>query len=181
MNTCDIIVQNLEEQDWHQSLANYAVLVLEKIGLESWEISVTLCDDEYIRELNASFRGKDEPTDVLSFPLIDGDDDGGEAVSEDPHASGAKRESGAAFDPSSWDSEEVTGQVAGGDIVISLNTVLVNAEYFGVPAEEELRRVLVHGVLHLSGMDHATIEPDEPMLVLQEKILSEIKEIRFPV
>ncbi|MDR2193937.1 MAG: rRNA maturation RNase YbeY [Treponema sp.] len=71
-----------------------------------------------------------------------------------------------------------------GDIVISLEMVEENAAYFGVPVEEELRRLLVHGILHLNGMDHSghlarTPEagaPDpreiEPMLRLQEEILT---------
>ncbi|MDR2313975.1 MAG: rRNA maturation RNase YbeY [Spirochaetaceae bacterium] len=60
-----------------------------------------------------------------------------------------------------------------GDIVISLETLKENAEYFAVPQDEELRRLLIHGILHLEGMDHAGNEPGEPMLVLQERLLEE--------
>jgi probable rRNA maturation factor len=66
-----------------------------------------------------------------------------------------------------------------GDIVISIEMVEENAGYFGVPIEEELRRLLVHGILHLNGMDHSghlpkTPESDEiePMLHVQEEILA---------
>jgi probable rRNA maturation factor len=71
-----------------------------------------------------------------------------------------------------------------GDIVISLEMVEENAGYFGVPIEEELRRVLVHGILHLDGMDHyghlartsGSGAPEdgeiEPMLYVQEEILT---------
>ncbi|MDR2700805.1 MAG: rRNA maturation RNase YbeY [Spirochaetaceae bacterium] len=61
-----------------------------------------------------------------------------------------------------------------GDIVISLETVTENALRFNVPPGEELRRLLLHGILHLGGMDHASNGREEPMLALQEKLLAEI-------
>ena len=61
-----------------------------------------------------------------------------------------------------------------GDIVISLETLRENAEYFQVSEDEELRRLLVHGILHLDGLDHDTNEPEEPMLQLQEKLLCDL-------
>jgi probable rRNA maturation factor len=61
-----------------------------------------------------------------------------------------------------------------GDIVISLETLGENAGYFGVSRDEELRRLLVHGILHLDGMDHESNKPGEPMLELQEKILTHL-------
>jgi probable rRNA maturation factor len=60
-----------------------------------------------------------------------------------------------------------------GDIAISLDTVKENALNFGVSPEEELNRLLIHGILHLGGMDHASNDAEEPMLVLQEKLLKE--------
>jgi len=66
------------------------------------------------------------------------------------------------------------GRFAAGDIVISLETLEENARYFNVPVDEELRRLLIHGILHLNGMDHKTNETDEPMLQLQEKILADL-------
>ena len=70
--------------------------------------------------------------------------------------------------------ETAHGRYLPGDIVISLEALEENAGYFGVTPDEELRRLLVHGILHLCGMDHKTIEDDEPMLQLQEKILAEL-------
>ncbi|MDR1287591.1 MAG: rRNA maturation RNase YbeY [Treponema sp.] len=64
------------------------------------------------------------------------------------------------------------GRFLPGDIVISLDTLRENARSFNVTEDEELRRLLVHGVLHLDGMDHAGIGGDEPMLRLQESILA---------
>ena len=62
-----------------------------------------------------------------------------------------------------------------GDIVISLEKTEENALLFGVSPKEELHRLLIHGILHLSGMDHSTNDKKEPMLVLQEKLLIEIE------
>jgi probable rRNA maturation factor len=61
-----------------------------------------------------------------------------------------------------------------GDIAISLEMLRENSRCFGVPPEEELRRLLIHGILHLAGMDHATNDKEEPMLLFQEKLLAEI-------
>jgi probable rRNA maturation factor len=62
----------------------------------------------------------------------------------------------------------------GGDIVISLDTLAENARFFGVSMDEELRRLLIHGILHLDGMDHEGNEKTEPMLCLQEEILDNL-------
>jgi len=74
------------------------------------------------------------------------------------------------------------GETAGerflpGDIAISLETLGENARRFGVSPDEELRRLLIHGILHLGGMDHATNDTEETMLVLQEKTLEELSQV----
>jgi probable rRNA maturation factor len=66
-----------------------------------------------------------------------------------------------------------------GDIVISLDTLRENARYFQIPEDEELRRLIIHGILHLDGMDHNSTSATEPMLVLQEEILSNLKDERI--
>jgi len=71
--------------------------------------------------------------------------------------------------------EEVFGSVRIlGDIVISLDTMERNALLFDVEPSIELQRLLIHGVLHLLGRDHATNEEREEMLLLQEKILGHL-------
>ncbi len=62
-----------------------------------------------------------------------------------------------------------------GDIVISVESVKRNASRFNVDTEEELRRVVIHGILHLSGLDHASNDPSEPMLEKQELILKTLE------
>ena len=116
------------------------------------EVSVLFCNDEYIKELNSSYRNIDAPTDVLSF---ENDEE--------------------------YEDEEGKWKCVG-DIAISLDTLPVNAEYFNEDTNAELKRLLVHGLLHLNGMDHGEehiekgLAPVCEMLVLQENILEKLKD-----
>ena len=150
MNRVEATTQSVPEPAWAGRLIVYALRVLDRLEKDGWDLSVLLCDDGTMRALNAQYRGKDEPTDVLSFEL-------GETVQDED---GSKR----------W---------AAGDIAISLDTLKKNAEYFAVPEDEELRRLVTHGILHLSGMDHEDNEADRPMLLLQELILAELADLRI--
>ena len=69
------------------------------------------------------------------------------------------------------------GAVAG-DIAISLDTLRRNAAAFGVSEEEELKRITVHGILHLAGMDHGRGK-GRKMLILQEKLMEQLKTERI--
>lgn len=102
--------------------------------LDDCEVSVTLCDNEEIRELNKKFRNIDRATDVLSFPLFD--DDG-----MDAHV------------------EELDCML--GDIVLSLERARQQAEEFGHSFEREVAFLTVHSTLHLLGYDHETSPEDE--------------------
>jgi probable rRNA maturation factor len=76
----------------------------------------------------------------------------------------------------SFSGDDPTGEVLG-DIVISVPYVEEQAEYFGVSFDEELRRITIHGILHLLGMTHSTRNfQTEPMLQQQEQLLQEIRE-----
>ncbi len=111
---------------------------------ESGEFSLHFVSDDEIRALNRDYRGKDEPTDILTFALSDG-----EAF---PTFEGEERELG--------------------DIFISLESMRRNAAAFSVPEDEELKRLLIHGTLHLLGFDHATNDfASEPMLIRQEEMM----------
>ena len=72
------------------------------------------------------------------------------------------------------------GRYMAGDIVISLDALEENTRHFNVNTDEELRRLLVHGILHLMGEDHASNREGEPMLVTQEKILALINGPQTP-
>jgi probable rRNA maturation factor len=121
-----------------------AVLVTE--GFKgSVEISVTIVDDEAIHELNLKHRGIDRATDVLSFPL------GADGV---------------------YDVNQDTGAFLLGDIVISIEHAIKQAELYGHSFDREIAFLTVHSMLHLLGYDHETSEGDEKdMFARQENIL----------
>lgn len=151
MNIVDVIVE--EETGLvvppDEFSLNYINLILDYLGLEDKEISIVLTGDDSISKLNKLYRDKTGPTDVLTF--CQNDD-----ISEFPTGFGIQSN-------------------FLGDIIISLDTLKRNSKYFKVTFEEELNRLLIHGILHLVGMDHETNNSDEKMLLFQEKILKEIK------
>lgn len=144
MRGVEVAVQGVPMPAWAARLAAFARKAKARIGMVG-EISLLLCDDAFIRGLNRRYRGKDRPTDVLSFRPADGGglfpDDAGTA----------------------------------GDLAISLETMARSAEAGGRSLEDELKRLVVHGLLHLAGMDHGEGEdpdaPEGPMLLRQEKTL----------
>ncbi len=141
MNTIDISYNNIPETDSTESIVSFCLEVLDELKIDNWEISILLCNDLIIKDLNHKYRSKDEPTDVLSF---------------------------------TQDLEPVGDIIYAGDIIISLETIKHNSEKFSVNIDEEFKRVLVHGILHLSGMDHETNSMNEEMLKFQEEILKSI-------
>ncbi|OQY33076.1 MAG: rRNA maturation RNase YbeY [Spirochaetaceae bacterium 4572_59] len=151
MSEIDIISQLEPMPEWLDKLESYVQLVLEKEELANWEISLTLCHDPYIKELNSLYRSKDEPTDVLSFCQNEGE----------------------FIDRPSSD------LVSAGDIVISMDTLKNHVGQFEVSLEEELKRVIIHGILHLKGMDHETNDQEEKMLKHQEILLDDLKSFRI--
>lgn len=124
----------------------------EVYGIEPQaEVSVVLADDDYIHQLNHQYRGKDRPTDVLSFAMND-------------HCAG-EHEPAIAAAPD--DSEILLG-----DIVISLETTARQAEEFGHGLERELAYLTVHGMLHLLGYDHEAEAERAEMRQEEEHVLS---------
>lgn len=138
-------------------------VVLACLNYESFpyeaEVDLTLVDNECIQELNRKFREIDKPTDVLSFPLIDYVTPGDFTVlkaSED------------VFNPD-------TGEVMLGDIIISLDKVVSQAEEFGHSTLREYAFLIAHSMLHLMGYDHITPEEEKEMFERQEAILNDLK------
>ncbi|MBQ7365501.1 MAG: rRNA maturation RNase YbeY [Clostridia bacterium] len=109
------------------------------------EVSVTLVDNDAIREINREHRGIDRPTDVLSFPMFDEDFDNGEMCIL-------------------------------GDIVLSVEKAVEQAEAYGHSLRREVAFLTVHSVLHLLGFDHEEGKAAESeMFAMQEEILSLMK------
>jgi probable rRNA maturation factor len=109
------------------------------------EVTVVVTDDEGIRELNLDFMDEDEATDVLSFPA---QEDGGPFIA----APGSDNYLG--------------------DVVISYTRAAAQAVEQEHPVERELDLLVVHGVLHLLGYDHAEDEERAEMWALQDEILA---------
>jgi len=100
---------------------------LRLLGLRKAEISILFVNDKRMRILNRRYRGIDRTTDVLSFPQ-------NEFISPDL--------------------ERLTHNVVLGDVVISLPKTKKQAEENGLAFHQELKRLLIHGLLHLIGYDH---------------------------
>nr|WGD99570.1 rRNA maturation RNase YbeY [Bacillus velezensis] len=121
----------------------------EKEGVQDQaEVSVTIVTNEEIREINRDYRGKDTPTDVISFALEEEGEDEVEIV-------------GADMPP------------VLGDIIISADRTEEQAEEYGHSFMRELGFLAVHGFLHLLGYDHMTKEEEEEMFSKQKDLLDE--------
>jgi probable rRNA maturation factor len=145
MNRVEVSVEETPLPAWTEASEQFTLKILKEIGRDGWDVSMLFCNDAFIRSLNLRYRQRDEPTDILSFPM-------GETL---------KGEDGEL-------------RYLSGDIVISLESWVENARSFNIPPDEELRRLLIHGILHLDGMDHQTNAASEPMLRLQEEILQKL-------
>ena len=113
--------------------------------IDKAEINVTIVDDNEIKELNREFRDIDKSTDVLSFPL------GEDGV---------------------YDYNPETDALMLGDIVISAEHALAQADLYGHSIEREIAFLTVHSMLHLLGYDHVNNDEEEKeMFSRQEEIL----------
>jgi probable rRNA maturation factor len=117
-------------------LARFLRLARAAVGLDG-EVHVLLADDATLRRLNRTFRGKDKATDVLSFPA----------------------------GPTTVFFGEPEGPGLAGDLAISLQTAARQAARFGHSLRDEVRVLLLHGVLHLAGFDH---EADSGQMAARE-------------
>ncbi|MBQ6361973.1 MAG: rRNA maturation RNase YbeY [Lachnospiraceae bacterium] len=121
---------------------------------QDMEVNVLLTDDDSIHEINLSEREIDAATDVLSFPMIEYEVPGDTAALEE-----------ADIDPE-------TDEMILGDIVISLEHVIAQAEEYNHSHRRELAFLTAHSMLHLMGYDHMTDEMRADMEERQEKILA---------
>ncbi len=139
--------------------------VLEEEGVDGAEVSVTFVGETRIRELNREYRGRDEVTDVLSFPLEEWERTD-EVVDETVDGAAAPREARAAVveslapDLGAVAEAVVAGESAPplllGDVVICARRALRQARADGLPPSLEVAVLLTHGTLHLLGHDHET-------------------------
>ncbi len=156
----------LEDERWEKALDNIAswadkVFVTALAFLREHElgeeigfskpifVNLALSNDAEIQKLNAEFRGKDKPTNVLSFASVDDDE--------------------------FWDSLDITEAVELGDIIIALETLECEADEKKISLRNHFAHLLVHGILHLFGFDHMDDEEAEEMEGVEVQILSRLE------
>ena len=125
------------------------------------EVSVTLTDDEAIRQINNEYRGIDSATDVLSFPMISYEESGNfDAIDDDE----------SLFNPES-------GEVMLGDIVLSVPRIKEQALEYGHSELREFSFLIVHSMLHLFGYDHID-DNDRSIMEDKQKYILDILNIK---
>jgi rRNA maturation RNase YbeY len=134
-----------------EAVARLVAGVLDAEGVDGAEASVEFVGERRIRGFNAEYRGKDEVTDVLSFPLEDAGEGPGPAAAGGP--AGPPR--------------------LLGDVVVCARQALRQARADGLPPAFELAVLLVHGALHLLGYDHET---DAGQMALRQAEILELVE-----
>ena len=143
---------NFEEIDYTLKMVirNAVLATLEHEAFKyDAEVSVTLCDNKYIRKLNKKFRNKDKHTDVLSFPM---------------------------YDNGEFDIAECISGAVLGDIVISLERAAEQAREIGNGFLHEVAFLTVHSTLHLLGYDHERSEEEEELQCrLQREIVASLE------
>ncbi len=126
-------------------------VVREALALENFaadtDVSISLVDNDEIRDLNRTYRGVDSPTDVLSFPMLEGEDN----------------------------IKVLDMPLMLGDIVISLERAREQCKDYGHSFEREAGYLTAHGMLHLMGYDHQTEEDKKIMRQKEECVLEKLK------
>lgn len=120
----------------------YAYLSKNECGAE---ISIVLADDDFVQNLNKTYREKDKPTNVLSFPQTEIDE----------------------FD-------DAQGMISLGDVIIAHGVISAEAQEQAKDFYDHLRHMLVHGTLHLMHFDHIDDEQAEEMEALEIAILKKM-------
>lgn len=148
-----ITVQFIDEQSFvspeiEKLLTDLLQTAAQSEAVEEGEVCLTFVDNAEIQELNQTYRGKNQPTDVLSFPMYEADEEEIEVADEEE-------------------------PLLLGDIVISIPRAKEQAVEYGHSFERELGFLTVHGFLHLLGYDHGTEEEEKSMFAKQEDILAQ--------
>lgn len=169
----DVIV-SIEEGGWEDRLPEVEALVLraaeaalagasaeaeDALPPGPAELSVVLTDDATVRTLNRDYRGKDKPTNVLSFALWA---DGGDEISVSDGNLGAGSFEDVAQGP--------LAPVLLGDVILAFETMAREAVEQGKPFDHHVAHLVVHGVLHLLGYDHM----NDPDAARMERLETEI-------
>ncbi len=137
-----------EKRAWMEELLQFSA---KKLTVpEDAEISITVVDNQKIKEINRDYRNKDAVTDVISFAQEDDED---------------------IFMTIDLEDDDFPRDL--GDIFLSYDKAVEQASDYGHSVDRELGFLLVHGFLHLNGYDHMTEADEKEMFSLQEEILRE--------
>lgn len=142
-------INNKKVSKCAQNMIDFALKTLapeELNQVKDINFGVVFCDNETIHSINSEYRGKDKPTDVITFSLFF--DDENKII--------------------------IDNQVHLGEIIISTQMTDTQAKENNKTFEEELNFLLSHGILHLLGLDHPDDESLQLMLDLQDKMIKEI-------
>ncbi|CAM2753844.1 rRNA maturation RNase YbeY [Fructilactobacillus fructivorans] len=132
-----------------RDILNYAA---KYINLkDNTEMSVTLVNNDRIREINRDYRGVDRATDVISFAIEDQSDDDFPVIMNDEMK------------------KDIPENI--GDIFVCVDKVAEQADFLNHSNDRELGFLVVHGFLHLNGYDHMKPEDEAVMFPLQRKIM----------
>jgi len=145
------------DHDWEGLATRAATAALAQSPYGEWlasptliEVAVRLTSDDEVRTLNAQYRHKDKPTNVLSFPMIQPD----------------------LLESVTQNSDD--GEVILGDIVLALGVCAREAEERGISTADHATHLIVHGTLHLLGYDHQGDAEAEAMEDMERAALAEL-------
>lgn len=142
MNYVEVINEYNKEIAEMDLLRDFISFALNKLSLKNVMFNVIIINDESIHKINKEYRGVDRPTDVITFALED-------------------------------DKSITTPQVRVlGDVYISYDKVISQANEYGHSTKREICFLAVHGLLHLLGYDHMNKEDEEKMFGLQKELLN---------
>lgn len=142
MNYVEVINNYEKEIKEIDLLKDFINYSLDKLSLKNVMFNVIIVDNESIHKINKEYRNVNRPTDVITFALED------DKVIDTPYV-----------------------RVLG-DIYISYDKVISQAEEYGHSTKRELCFLAIHGLLHLLGYDHMTKEDEEKMFKLQKELLN---------
>jgi probable rRNA maturation factor len=128
---------------------------------EDVEVSLLFVDEPTIAELHQRFLGGEGPTDVLAFP-----------IDEEPDLGGRSPDEGGTGPGGGLPSDETDMPILLGDVVVCPSVAARNATDHGVSLEDEVALLVVHGLLHLLGMDHGEDDEAETMERRERELLA---------
>jgi probable rRNA maturation factor len=162
--TTDVFVAD-EQNAFAVDVARWASLarhVLDAQGVrDDIEVSVLFVDEATIAELHERFLGRPGPTDVLAFP-----------IDEEPERGGRSPDEGGTGPGGSLPSDDVVVPLILGDVVVCPTVAARNAADHGVGLDDEIALLVIHGLLHLIGMDHVDDGDAEAMEQRERDLLA---------